>query len=851
MADGSGPIIVPVAASGLKIKRNIVWFAGGGGSSEAIKQAFGADPDAALNHWPTAIAAHQRHFPATDHYCADAFDIEPGMIFPNDDIGFGWFSPDCTDFSVAKGKALRSERRRGLAWVVVDWARERRPDVIMVENVWEFTGWGPLYPDGHPQAGERIPERVGETFKEWRQAFLDLGGEFDHRKLNAADYGAATTRERLYVIIRFDGKPIVWPARTHAPRGEAAKLGLKPWVGACEVIDWSIKCPSLFLTAEEIKAGKLRVRRPLKPATLKRVARGIDRFVISAADPFIAPLTHQGGDRTHGGREPLPTVTGAHRGEFALIEPYVVPITQQTWGKDRAHDARDPLKTITTAKGGEFAAVAPQVALISNNYTSNTNGGRGDPRDPAKTFASANHHSVVTGDLAPMVNGDFHCQGCGEGNAATWWPTCEWCGHQQTGNRPAPTVAHLTTFQQNIIGTDPAEPLRTVMAGAPRHGLVRSHVVEAPFIVGTAFGDGRERAGLRAWSGMEPLRVVNASNDKAIGAAFLVPSYNEWPGQAPRCRDITRTMPTVVPGGNGGRLTVASLHQANTHDYGSSIEFPARAATGRAKQGLVLASLGRDFSTSVGRSLFDPAPTVMSDGFGKSSLITAHMAQGNFDDVGRAITDPATTFTQRATQQQLCVSSIQSYYATGIGSSCEDPVRVATAKARHGLTASWMHQANTGMVGRDLRDPASTIVLKGCTQQLIEARLEVEGGEVGRRGAVLEFLWHHFGVPTEAEMADPLATREGRLKLGLVLIKGQVWMIVDIGLRMLVPRELAGAMGLPKDFDLEHDINGRTITKTDQTHLIGNMVSPPPALALIRANCIDPAPAAPAERVAA
>jgi DNA (cytosine-5)-methyltransferase 1 len=150
-----------------------------------------------------------------------------------------------------------------------------------------------------------------------------------------------------------------------------------------------------------------------------------------------------------------------------------------------------------------------------------------------------------------------------------------------------------------------------------------------------------------------------------------------------------------------------------------------------------------------------------------------------------------------------------------------------------------LEQANTGMVGHDAGAPVSTIVGLGSTQRLVEARLELDGGPVGRRDRVLPFLWGHFGVPTQEEWDNPTATLDARRKFGLVILGGQVWMIVDIGLRMLLPKELAAAMGLPPEYDLTVDAHGRAISKTHQTQMIGNMVSPPPAAALIAANCPD------------
>lgn len=723
--------------------RSVIGFAGGGGSSVAFKMATGWDPDFAMNHWMTAVLAHQRHFPATEHHCADVFDVDPRSCFPGEEIAFGWFSPDCTDFSKAKGKAPRSERIRGLAWSVIPWALTRRIKVIMLENVEEFAQWGPVYRSGL-KAGEPIPSRRGETFARWRSRLEHLGYAVEWRVLNAADYGAPTTRKRLYLIARCDGEAIRWPERTHAPRKDAERLGLKPWRGACEIVDFDLDCPSILLDEAEVadlyrRTGQ-RVRRPLVAATQRRVWRGCDRYVISAEKPYIVERRRE-------------------------VSAGVVPITQHGWGGDRAHDVRDGLKTLTSSKGGEFAIASAALASVAHGAEE-----RAWPvDDPARTQTGKHDKALISASL-----------------------------------------------------------------------------------VGVAHGEHGDRPGSRALDIQGPLGVVQPQGgDAALVTGCLVPRYGEREGQAPRCLDIEAPTPCAVPTGNGGSLMAANLHQLNTRDLGGDALDPTRAQPGRGHQALQAAHLVRQFGSAVGgRDAEDPLCTVMGQGArggGKDQLVTAFMAQGNADRIGRAAEEPTTTQTERGTQQQLVAASLDTYYTTGSsGADVAEPARTSTGKDRMSLVAYRLEQANTGMVGHPATAPLSTIVGGGGpeigwgpTQRLVEARLEQDGGPVGRRGKVLEFLWRHAGLPTLAEWADPTGTLEARRKFGLVIIDGQTWMIVDIGLRMLTPGELAAAMGLPPEYDLAHDIHGKAVSKTHQTQMIGNMVSPPPAAALIAANCPD------------
>lgn len=415
---------------------DVIYFAGMGGSAQAYREALGKDPDVALNHSDWAIGVHQVNFPNTEHILADVFDIDPRVIRPGRKWRSFWASPDCRHFSRAKGAAPVSAPVRGLAWIVVKVAKllgDLAPDVIFVENVVEFRTWGPLIakPGAFHKDGSPVmvpdPARKGQTFRLWLKRLRQCGYVVEYRDVVDAGFGDPTTRTRFQLIARRDGLPIVWPEPMRAPRKTAAKRGLQPYVPAAEIIDFGIDCPSIFLSQAEADAQGLKVRRPLKDATLRRIARGTQRYVIEAAEPFIVPITHRGGDRVHGvGVEPLRTITGANRGEFALIAPLLVPRYGERPGQEpRCRDIQEPYPAaVSTANGGQLVAAwmeqantgmtghdmrEPVSALTSRGtqqrliaahldyaYGSNVAAGCGDPRDALKAVtAQGNHHFVV------------------------------------------------------------------------------------------------------------------------------------------------------------------------------------------------------------------------------------------------------------------------------------------------------------------------------------------------------------------------------------------------------------------------------------------------------------------------
>jgi site-specific DNA-cytosine methylase len=325
----------------LKLFRELIVdnFAGGGGASTGIKLAIGRDVDVAVNHDEEAVLMHLANHPNTQHYCEDVWNVDPKAACGGQPVGLAWFSPDCKHFSKAKGTKPVSKNVRGLAWLAVKWAKAVKPRIIMLENVEEFVTWGPLGPDQRP-----CPKRKGQTFARWVSELKRLGYVVSWRELRACDFGAPTIRKRLFLVARCDGKPIQWPKPTHGP-------GLIPYRTAADCIDWSIPCPSIFDR-----------ERPLAENTMRRIARGVMKYVVNAPKPFIVPVTHSTQSNVHPIDEPMRTVTTAKGGELALVVPTLV---QTGYGEragqaPRALDIGKPLGTIVG--NGKHALVAAFLA---------------------------------------------------------------------------------------------------------------------------------------------------------------------------------------------------------------------------------------------------------------------------------------------------------------------------------------------------------------------------------------------------------------------------------------------------------------------------------------------------------
>ena len=312
-------------------------FAGGGGASTGIEMATGISVDIAINHDPEAIRMHRTNHPDTKHYCENVWLVDPVEACGGHPVALAWFSPDCKHFSKAKGGKPKDKKIRGLAWVALRWAGLVRPEVIMLENVEEFKTWGPLNRRHHP-----VRSKKGKTFEKFVQQLQDLGYDVEYRELVAADYGAPTMRKRFFLVARCDGKKIVWPEPTHRPSGsrEVREGVSEPYAGAYTQIDFSLPCPSIFDTAEEIREKYgIRAVRPLAPKTMERIARGLKKFVLENEEPFIvqvnngekaAPYVMCNNENNVGAgtEEPLPTVTTGNRN--FLVAPALIQYHSET-----------------------------------------------------------------------------------------------------------------------------------------------------------------------------------------------------------------------------------------------------------------------------------------------------------------------------------------------------------------------------------------------------------------------------------------------------------------------------------------------------------------------------------------
>ena len=572
-------------------------FAGGGGASTGIELATGYSVDIAINHDPEAIKMHKANHPNTKHYCEDVWQVDPVKACNGHPVGLAWFSPDCKHFSKAKGGKPKDKFIRGLAWVACRWAGLVRPRVIMLENVEEFKTWGPLNRGHHP-----IKAKQGKTFKKFVSQLTELGYEVQFRELVAADYGAPTMRKRFFLIARCDGKPIVWPEPTHGPAdSEEVKAGLlKPYVGAYTQLDFSLPCPSIFDTSEEIKEKYgIRAVRPLAPKTMERIARGLKKFVLDNAEPFIVQVNHSGAksDYCKSANEPLNTVTGKHG--FGIVEPYMVQIGQTGFTADRSKDVREPLTTIVSKN--EHCLIEPKLAPYMGTNTTNHSGG--NCKDPIHTITTGNQQCLISPTLIQY---------------------------------------HSETAQ----------------------GEVRGQTIE------------------------DPIMTVDSSNRYGLVTSFIQKYY----------------------GGN---------------------------------------------------------------------------YQGN-------------------------------------GSNIKEPLHTITTLERNAMCAVNLIQMNNHCDGRDIREPIPTIT----------------AGD-GHFGEVRAFLVKYYGQGTGQDIKEPLDTVTARDRFGLVTIEGVDYQIVDIGLRMLEPRELYGCQGFPDDYIIDHDYTGKTYPRSEQVRRCGNAVCPPIPAALVRANLPD------------
>lgn len=612
------------------------FFCGGGGAGTGLEMGLGRAVNVAKNHSPAAISMHTVNHPGAVHYTTDVFDGDPDTECGGKAVGWFHMSPDCTHHSQAAGGQPRKREIRNLSWIGLKWAGKKRPRVISLENVKQILQWGPLVAKRDKATGRVVklggsvaasgevvpvhqqflvpdPARRGQTWAVFVAELQRLGYAVEWRVIKACDFGAPTSRERLFMIARCDGQPIVWPEPTHAKN--PAK-GQKKWRTAAECIDWTIPSKSIFDRPK-----------PLAPATQRRIAKGMKKYLIDAADPFIVPIANWSGDSVQSAHEPLRTVTSWPRGgSFAMASPIIAPATHQ--GSDRTNDPSAPLPTVTCANRGELTLISPVMVTAAH--------GEGKP-----------------------------------GGVQRW-------------------------------------------------------------------GDGSKFAGA-------PLGTVTASGGHSVAAAHLVKFRFSDDGKA-----LDEPLPTITSGGNYQR--------------------PAGAA----------------------------------HAMGISTVFMAQMNGGFNTTAAKSIEDPMTTVTNTGSQQQL-------------------------------VTANLLHLRGN-CDAKDCDEPLHTVSAAGTHHGVVEYHLAPEHEKGALR--VAAFLISYYGTEniSGVDQPAPTVTTKDRLGLVTVTIKGTPYVIVDICLRMLQPSELYKAQGFPDDYIISHGADGKQFTKTQQVHMCGNSVSPPPMAALARAN---------------
>jgi DNA (cytosine-5)-methyltransferase 1 len=556
---------MPLAFPGELIIDN---FAGGGGTSTGLEAAFGRPVDIAINHDPEALAMHAANHPHTLHLCESVWDVNPIQVTGNQPVALVWLSPDCKHFSKAKGGTPVSKHIRGLAWVGMRWVAMCKPRVLMLENVEEFQTWGPILvgPDGQARPD---PARRGKTFQSFVRQLKAHGYQVDWRELRASDHGTPTIRKRLFLVARRDGLPIVWPEQTHAEptdrRVIAGKLAAHRTAAEC--IDFDLPAESVF--------GR---RRPLVDNTMRRVAKGLWRHVLTSASPFIvgaqAPYLNEhanaSNQRTMPVDAPLRTICAQVKGgHFSVVAPTLAPLRGTSEQHLVGHSVDAPLSTVA-ASGTHHALVganlvtigygeregqqprvqdiaAPLGTVVAGGIKSavvqghlvmtNTTGHPGAaPDSPLRTVTTGGHHALVAAHLVDMGHGEGPAGGkrFSHGIRSLEVPLNTVTASGGTSALAAVHLTHLTHHGERT-GNDPREPLRTV-TGANRgeQAIVAACLEQANG--GFYDGDGRSAA--------DPMSTVTSSGtQQRLITAYLVKYYSEG-GQDSACSEPMHTVPT-------------------------------------------------------------------------------------------------------------------------------------------------------------------------------------------------------------------------------------------------------------------------------------------------------------------
>ncbi|EBT7098774.1 DNA cytosine methyltransferase [Salmonella enterica] len=676
-------------------------FAGGGGASTGIEMAIGRSVDIAINHDENAVAMHTTNHPDTLHYCESVYEVRPKVATAGCPVALAWFSPDCRHFSKAKGAKPVEKAIRGLAWVVLRWGLDVEPRVMKLENVEEFKTWGPLL------AGEMRPDpsRAGETFEafigmlttgipanhpaleeccEFLNISLDsedaarlvkgLGYVVEYRELRACDYGAPTIRKRFFMVMRRDGKPIVWPEPTHGdPKSPAVQSGrLAPWRTAAECIDWTIPAPSIFDRKKQLAEN-----------TLKRIARGIQRFVIDSASPFIVKCNHTSTKTSYDcfrGQalgEPLQTITKTHG--YALAVPHLTKFRTGATGQP----VTEPVPTVTAGTSKRPGGNGHALGLVEAALTPFLAGNGGSeyqakprPMDkPAHTILKQSRACLV----APVIARQF---GASVGHRVDEPSATITAGGGGKSQLVTPTLIQMGYGEHpgqepRVLRLD--NPLGTVTAGGNKFATVSAFL--AKHYGGNYTGPG---VGLD-----EPVHSVTTVDHHAVVAAHLMVNNTGHPGGTldnpahtlttgnhhaaitshlvklrGTCRDgqpTSEPMPTVTAGGLhiGEVKTILAVDEYDEHRAQQTLEF-LREYCGEDCDGLVTVEGITYRIVDIGMRMLQPHELYRAQGFPEWYIIDQDYRGKKYAKdkqvarCGNAVPPPFAEALVRANLPELC-----------------------------------------------------------------------------------------------------------------------------------------------------------------------------------------------------
>lgn len=525
------------------------FFCGGGGAGTGLEMGLGRPVTVAKNHNPAAISMHTANHPHARHYTTDVFEGDPDEECGGRPVGWFHMSPDCTHHSQAAGGQPRKREIRNLSWIGLKWAGKKKPRVISLENVKQILQWGPLIAKRDKATGRVMklggqvaapgevvpvhqqflvpdPKRRGITWRRFVQMLEGMGYQVEWRIIKACDFGAPTSRERLFMIARCDGQAVVWPEPTHAKK--PAK-GQQKWRTAADCIDWTVPSKSIF--------GR---KKDLAPATLRRVAKGLQKFVIDNPQPFIVPIANWSGESVQSAHEPLRTVTSWPRGgSFAMASPIIAPATHQ--GSDRVKDALEPLPTVTCANRGELTLISPMMVGVGGRA------GQTEPRPAAKadTAVAAAH----------LVKFRFDDAGKALDEPV---PTITSGGNYQRPAGAAHALGVSTVFMAQMNGgfntTDAKaidDPMTTVTNTGSQQQLVTANLVHL-------------RGNCDARDATEPLHTISAGGTHhGLMTAFMERQFGASVGQP-----LDEPAPTITAGG-GGKSSLVELKLSPEHEAGA------------------------------------------------------------------------------------------------------------------------------------------------------------------------------------------------------------------------------------------------------------------------------------------